>query len=487
MIFTIFFFVVFSELFIINPTRENKEIVLKIIKLMNESPEMFKKSDLEKAVNILSNNKFYEIKSEIPKGLNFFKKVSKGKLNVTMELDTKLSNKYSSNVDVENNLIVLTDKFNENRNIIFVELTHGGQSSLNLYQTLIKTMNPSLVLVEQEPYVEKSIKYDNFHDLNDFKQFIKDFSGSNLEIKNNQVFKNSVDALCEVESIILNSLTPSSMSCNKKKVVLFDVPYHNFFKSFLHFSRLDPNLNTQYKLNSIRDKLTCLNLFEINNWLNTQEILGCKKCASFFNKKEVNWYPLHLEFLVNKNKLPNSSYIRTYKINKIFKHISEEKENVLIFSSNSKQLCYDFLEFNDDKSLYNSQLEFDDNFDYKELNSDYDSEVLSLAFLLKENFNNFVKCYPIKSNTLDLNLLKIKMTRDFEHVYLHNNEMQILSKELQQLMQDEISTDQNSLNQINRKYFKTSKNFTNDSSTNKIKSCEPYNLIKSILDYKKIF
>jgi hypothetical protein len=139
---------------------------------MNESPEMFKKSDLESTVNILSNNKFYDIKSEVSKGLNFFKKVSKGKLNETMGLESKLSNKYNSNVDIENNLIVLTDKFNENRNIVFVELTHGGQSSLNLYHTLIKNMNPGLILVEQEPYFKNSNKYDNFQDINDFKQFI---------------------------------------------------------------------------------------------------------------------------------------------------------------------------------------------------------------------------------------------------------------------------------------------------------------------------
>jgi hypothetical protein len=454
---------------------------------MNESPEMFKKSDLERTVKLLSDNKYYQIKSEISKGLNFFKKVSKGKLNTTMELDSKLSNKYNSNVDIENNLIVLTDKFNENRNIIFVELTHSGQSSLNLYQTLIKTMNPGLVLIEQEPYVEGSNKFDNFQDLNNFKKFIKDFSESNLEIKNNHVINNSVDALSEVESIILNSLTPSGMSSNsKKKVVLFDVPYHNYFKSFLHFSKLDPKLNSQDKLISIRDKLTCLNLFEINNWLSNQETLGCKTCASFFNKREVNWYPLHLEFLVNKNTLPNSSYVRNFKINKIFNSIKEEKENVLIFASNTKQLCYDFLQYTEN-SKSDNQFEFDDYFDSKELNSDYNSEILSLAFLLKENFKKFYKSPPIKVNCTDLSLLKNKMANDFEHIYLINNELEVLSSELSKFSKEESSSDEISSNQIKRKSFIIGKNSTARSSGDKLKSCEPNNFINTTLEYKNIF
>ena len=410
-LFIYLFFVVFSEYYSQNPDGKNKRIILKILNIMNTNTEMFKQADLQEAIKILSHPKFYDLKSEVGVGLNFFKKSPKSKIIQTMSMQHD-KEKFDMNIDVENNLIVFTDKLNEKRHITFVELTHEGLKSLNLYHSLLKNMDPSTILIEQEPYQKNKyeisntisndiIKHDNFGSLPLFKDFMKNHN-TDMSFQKDHVINRKTKQYCEVESIIYQALSDKGNFIhqnNKKNVILFDVPFHNFVQSFSHF--LDEKSYQDYK-----DNFTLINLSEIINWLSLQESLGCKSCASFLNKNETLHKPLSLEFSVDKRFLPNHQFVLNYKINKIIKHVFVEnkgsiinKQGAIIFASNIKELAQAFKEKiyhsdvdDADACIKENEFEFDDYI----TNNNFNPKNLSLSLLVKDNYQKYYTEPPLK-------------------------------------------------------------------------------------------
>ncbi len=111
---------------------------------------------------------------------------------------------------------------------------------------------------------------------------------------------------------------------------------------------------------------------ETFGWLNAQDKIGCKTCAKFFNKKAINWTPMHAEFLF-KNILPNYDYILQTKARRVHDVIKDNK-NTMIFSSNVKELAralIDIIEKKEKPIDINSQ--------------SIDLDSLSLSLLLKES------------------------------------------------------------------------------------------------------
>jgi hypothetical protein len=423
---------------------------------------MFKSLDLERTVKLLSDNKFYEIKSEI-KRLNFFKKIPKQKINTTIGFIN--SNQYRVNIDIENNLIVLTDKFNADRTITLVELTHSGTKSTTLYNSLIKSMNPELVLIEQEPYINNIdniyTKIDIFDNLNNYKEFLLS-TKLQYEISSNVVM-DKYKMVLEVESIILNALQSSvALGSVKKQVRLYDVPNHNFFKSFLHFYKE----SSKDDLNMIKQRIQCLNIMEIYNWLKFQEAVGCRNCASFLNKAEVSWYPLSLEFLINKNTLPNADYINQYKQNRINQSLEENKNNVIIFAQDIIKICEQILNKENNKE---NILEFDDYINNTDLKTDLEKEKLSLALHLKENYKSYYTNLPFKVNK-DVANLEHFFKKDYEFFNKLDNFGDLID-EINNTNSSEETLTKNEKNFINRK---------NNLKTMNTKGCEPFNYLKQL-------
>ncbi len=436
---------------------------------MNDFPEVFKKQSLEETIKILSSPKFYEVKNEVSKNLSFFRKFPKGKVISTLGLDKhNMEIKYGISIDIENNLIVLTDKFKENRHLVFVELSHTGQSSFNLYQSLIKSMSPGLILIESEPFQTPDGKVETIEDFSFYKSLLTN-QYPDLEIKNNTVIHSQTKSLYEVESIILSSLPVTSIKTNKVRISLFDLPFHNFCKSFLHSMKSDPIFNSREKINLIKEKLSCLYLLEKLNWLNTQMRVGCRSCASFLDKEEVSWFPLHLEYLVNKASLPNSEFIRQYKNKKLVHSIDESSGNVMIFGSNILNLCENFL-----TSSETNQNEYDDLFSKQDLNDELSYEILSLALHLKERYQKFTFSPPIKQE-FNIEMLTQKMREDFLSIYCQGTEFQDLySNNLAKCEQVE-ETKVKSLSSKNTK------------KPRKSATCEPFNYYENLIDFSKKF
>lgn len=491
-----YYILVFSNYYTDSPTAKTKEVLTKTIRIMNDNPEMFKKHDLESVVKTLSDAKFYQIKGEISKNLNFFKKSPKSKIISSIGWEGKdlVNKKFGVNVDIENNLIVLTDKFNENRHIIFVELGHNGLSSINLYQSLIKNMNPSTILIDQEPYqmvtqeVNKGVinsevtSFDKFDDFNFFKSFLKEHEikglGLNLQIKNANVFSDNIPS--EVESLIYHSLVNTQISHSKKKAVLFDLPYSTFIKSFIHYS-MEMKINNS-SLNEIKNKISVVNLLEIIHWLTVQEALGCKNCASFFNRSEVNWSPLHLEFLIDKNSLPNAPFIRHFKNKKISDCITNtnKTDSVMIFGSNILDLAENFINYSHtaEEKEKDFQYDFDDCFQNSDLNNE-NLELISLGLHLKEKYKNFLINPPLKMKNIDEKNLKILRTNyinDFQELYGVSKEKIEEVMANKETIPDGIS-ESNSIGKKKSLSLRNRKELSN-------KSCEPESFLNSLLKSK---
>jgi len=492
-------FIVFSDSFKTNPSTKYKEIIIKILNKMNENPELFKKNHLESTITFLSNPDFYIIKSEVSQSLNFFKHKTKShKTSKAMGLDNlKNSNNYHITFDSENNLIVLKDKFNENRFIIIAQYV---PDSLNLYKSLITNMNPGIILIDKEPYqysenssegVSNLIsmdvkKFETFDSQAEFKEFLLNYRKSNKDSFDNAKTKvsqfSSVKNLSELEELILYCL-----GLKGKKVYLYDVPLHNYIKSFTNQIKKFQDNDYLPQFNSY---INVLNLFETVNWLSLQEIHGCKNCANFFDRNLVNWWPLKPEFLIDKNFLPNSKFLNSYRIKKLYEcaNMVNKSENILVFAENARNLCVDYLNFDVDKNSLNE--EFDDYFEKEDFSeSKANSKAASLALLLKENFKEFHRNFPMKLKNVDsqsVNLIRNEMENHFRMLYgIGDSEC----RELNQLY-EEINLNNNSEDNVGENkrhgYNKTKKGCRSGGDNSL--ECVPKNYVNTeLIDFMKCF
>ncbi len=124
----------------------------KILDIMNTNSELFSKNELENTIKVLSEPEFSEIKKSYKKPINLFKKKSH-KLetnNLCSAFDLHETNKFNISIDVEHSVYALNEKDSE-RVITFAEMTHLGESSVDSHNSLIKSVNPSVILLDQEP------------------------------------------------------------------------------------------------------------------------------------------------------------------------------------------------------------------------------------------------------------------------------------------------------------------------------------------------
>jgi hypothetical protein len=482
-----------------------KEIIIKILNKMNENPELFKKNDLENTITLLSNPDFYIIKSEVSQSLNFFKHKTKShKTSKAMGFDNlKNSNNYHISIDSENNLIVLKDKFNENRFIIIAQYVPG---SLNLYKSLISNMNPGIILIDKEPYQYSEInknsseignsnmisvdvkKFQTFNSQAEFKEFLLNYQKSNKDSydkSNTKVSQfSNVENLSELEEMILYCL-----GLKGKKIFFYDVPLHNYTKSFTNQINKFEDNNYLPQFNSY---INILNLFETVNWLSLQEFHGCKNCASFFDRNLVNWWPLKPEFLIDKNFLPNSKFLNSYRIKKVYEYANtgNKTENILVFAENARNLCVDYLNFDPDKNSLKE--EFDDYFEKEDFSeSKANSRAASLALILKENFKEFHKNLPIKLknvNCQSVNLLKNDMENHFKMLYgIGDSEGRELKELYEEINFKNSSENTGIIGENKRNRFTKMKKGSSCDGDNSLE-CEPKKFVKTeLIDFMKYF
>lgn len=415
---------------------------------------MFQKQQMENLVkDIQENSNIYEIKTGV-KNFNLFpKKLIKTKLINTLSIPK--SDDYNINVDVENNMIVLQDKKLEDNLIVFAELTHNGSQSVNFYNSLMNTVKPILVFLEQEPFEiyqetnsmdntsDSKIKFieykDKFSHIQEFRNYLKDNkSDRNYILKSSDYIYNEKKEIMEIESIIYNALNKNI------KINLFDLNHQEYLNTLLHKNEDD---NNYYKKNffNLENKkvISILNNLEISAWINLQTIKGCKNCTSFLTRNEIDWNPLSLEFVVNKKNLPNYKEALYLKSKKIFDKISEKKDQkYIIFSTESLNLVKNYIEFSNKNSKIreNADLffnnfkrkfirEFSLNFenstnkenkleDNEEINLDDYFDILSCSLIMKEKFHVYSKHPPFKIKKSEqsdfIKMYKQNFTKNFD-------------------------------------------------------------------------
>lgn len=467
---------------------------------MNASPEVFKKQHLEQILdqilNLNTKQQYSEIVQMMKTGkINFMKnekssskssKLERSKLNNLLNLKSK---NYQINLDVENNLIVLLDKEKEDeKQIIFVELTHQGLNSLNLYSTLIKNLDPDYILIDQEPYYnnfsnisdeiidnksnnnsksQQIQKHVFFNDIKKFKDLLRD-NFTSINSKNYLTFKGPLafnlkdKSYLEVESLINIALTDNKM------VELIDLDYKEYIKSFLYYDNFI-NKHQTFKF----EHLEILNVLEISSWLSLQESIGCKKCASFFNKKSIDLEPLNIEYLFDKKQLPNYEYIISKKVNRITEIINKNNK-VMIFGSDILNLFKNFLNKEDivnnsnnnnmhlkleeEINSFNNINEANHNIKFKNteiLNGDYLNK-LTQALLTKEYSKKFINFPPFEIKE-DVHEYRKTMIKNINKLY---------------------GLDFNEINTFIENEFN---NYDKDTS-----NCEPLNYIKYLNNFKNI-
>jgi hypothetical protein len=418
----------FKNYYINNPSQQYKDILVKVVNIMNDYPELFKHDQLEQVVKTFSSKDFLDIKASLKKNINLFKKkTSKIEQNNILQLLDLNSNKYKISVDVVNQFIVLIDKKHYDKHIIFVELSHCGMESLNLYSSLVKSMNPKYVLVDYEPYtISKGFKdngkintnlteYTRFKDAKEFKDILKLFNNS-FTVKTNNIYDLATKQYLEVESIIYSSLL------DKREVILFDNSYNTYVKSFV--DSLDKASFGDY-LNYI----STFNILEIVSWIATQEKVGCKNCASFLNRKSINWTPNHPEFLF-KSSLPNSNLLLQQKANAIRETIKNSKieDNIVIFTTKARELAgatINFIEGDESGSRQNDESGSRQNDEIEFNLRDQDPKTVALALLLKQsNVNNmYFNNPPIRLKNVeadDFKRYQVDYKELFEKIYFNN-------------------------------------------------------------------
>ena len=138
--------------------------ISKVIDIMNSTNELFLKSELENVINVLSDPVFGEIKQAYKKPINLFKKRSH-KLetsNLSNAFELRDNTKFKITFDVEHSLYVIYENDSE-RILAFVDMTHLGKISNDYYFSLIKSVNPSVVFLEHEPF---EVIFTKFRNLN---------------------------------------------------------------------------------------------------------------------------------------------------------------------------------------------------------------------------------------------------------------------------------------------------------------------------------
>lgn len=374
---------------------------------------MFQKSQMENLVKAIQDNpSVYEIKMSI-KNFNLFpKKLIKSRLVNTLKLPK--SEHYNINVDIENNMIVLQDKKLDENLIVFSELTHSGSQSINFYNSLINTVKPNLVFLEQEPYENfdsydgdkenAQLKFksyiDDFYHLQEFKNFLKNNNcDRNYTLKGLDSIYNGNKELMEIESIIYGTLSKGI------KISLFDLTQEEYLNTLLLFNAEN---NIEFFNEENKKIISILNNLEISAWINLQILKGCKNCSSFLTRSEIDWSPLSLEYIVNKKNLPNYNNTLLLQAKKIFSKIKETRNHkYIIFSSDSLNLASKFLEYSNNyiKSSQTFGAENDHfftkfaesykkDFSYNEENKAAMLNTITCGLLLKEKYNVFCNSPP---------------------------------------------------------------------------------------------
>jgi hypothetical protein len=409
-VFTIFG--TFAGLFNQTPSQQYKDILVKSLTIMNDYSELFKTSQLEYVIKLLSIRNLYEIRTSVGRTVNLFKKKSNKveQLNILQQLGLANSGGYKVSVDIVNNLVVLTDKKNTDKHIVFIELGHCGKDSLSLYSSLMSSMNPRYVLIDYEPYVVRSgegvINRSVFNDAKEYKELLKG-ANNDLMVKGENIYDIKRKEYLEVESIIYSSLL------DKREVELIDSSYNDYSKSFV-----DSLTNTDQYV----EYITTMNVLELAAWIALQEKNGCKSCASFLNRNAINWTPMHPEFLV-KPILPNYDSLQNHKADRVATCIKKSKpdENIFIFTTRSHKLAASTLSMLSGSNNVKNSSEYQ--FDLKQ-----GVKEIALSLLLKQsNVDNIYYNNPPINLTSDCDLRSYqKAYRDiYKKIYFNDNEINI--------------------------------------------------------------
>jgi hypothetical protein len=200
----------------------------------------------------------------------------------------------------------------------------------------------------------------------------------------NNINKKGEYFLTENESII-NNLIKNSPS-NLRKILFNDVDIGEYICSFN---------SGEYKIEEpyLRELVILLNELELTQWLLLQERIGCRICASYFNKQLINWQPLNTEFLIDKTILNNYEYITRKQIKNVISEYRDKKNgNIVVFSNEPVTLCKGFLQEVDKSDSEDSVTE-------ERISINFTNEnVGKIAFplIFKENFNNYFFDLPFQ-------------------------------------------------------------------------------------------
>ena len=467
-----------------NPSPTIKEKLSYILNEINGNVEMFQKSQLENLVkSIQENSNIYEIKSGI-KNFNLFpKKLIKSRLVNTFSMPK--SDDYNINIDIENNIIVLQDKKLEDNLIVFAELTHSGVQSINFYNSLINTVKPNLIFLEQEPFeIHKTSQsnserqsfseyQDKFSHLQEFKNYLKDNkSDRNYTIKGSDFVYNDKKELMEIESIIYGALT------KKVKVNLFDLNHEEYLNTLFNNQIINNKENIDFFNEDNKRVISILNNIEISAWINLQLIKGCKNCTSFLSRNEIEWNPLSLEYVVNKRNMPNYESSLLLKTKKIFNKIKDNKnQKYIIFSSDTLNIAKKFIEFSNKNSKEKDYAEtffhsFNQNytkeFSFKNNDEKY-YDIITCSMLMKEKYYiySFNPPFKIKANG------ETEFLKEYKKHFLKNFDLFYNLNQIEELnLENEEENNENFLN-------------TNEKPLLKQKDCSPYNYIQSLKNIRE--
>lgn len=304
-----------------------------------------------------------------------------------------------------------------NKSISFVELEDTSSTGLSLYQSLINTLKPNKILINNEPleYLEFNNKENkvinksisSFKDHQAYLNMIKEMGVYKIRPLNNEIFYKSND-LAITESIICYACY------NNISTELFDLPTSDFLISFYKYT----NSLSKDKLNDLNQLTKVTHLLSLINWINIQENSGCVKCANYFGRKAIPSQPLSLEFLIDKSLFPNYSIINSYRISKLVDSFNNN-DRVLVFSNDIFKDAANF------SSYYEKILESEKN------NTSYDisfncnnSPIYCFDEISKDYFSTFekvdVKEEFIKKEIVNKEFLRGLMYKDNQEKYIVN-------------------------------------------------------------------
>ena len=209
----------------------------------------------------------------------------------------------------------------------------------------------------------------------------------------NNIIKKGEYIITENESILnyIKNYCPPKLN----KIIFNELTTCEYINSFI---------NSEYKLeeNKLKELTHLLQNLEIVNWLLLQEKVGCKKCASFFNKQIVNWQPLNIEYLIDKSLLNNYEYTLNKQTDNILnEYNNNSNENMIVFSSDALALCRNFMKKSDSAEEIKIYKTIDNVIIDKE---NIDKIVFSLY--LKENFQNYFFNLPFQTEVNRVKLLE---------------------------------------------------------------------------------